>query len=399
MISNLFVQACGFATVNNSDWIGINTLIVLFSVTIAGFVYALSNFFPAGRRERLKGVVSYEIFEAFISLIIIAVLTFFAAAACQAGGLLVGYSSYTGLFNAADNYLGNLLFVNGLNLLTSLYNASIQYTVVANLAYFLLSEGLQLIQGISQVSKIIAPSLLSGVVQVTFSTNIGTLFGEYAGVFTSVYGGLLAASFGSLFMLLILLPIIEAGAMTVMAPIALIFRSLSFVGPQIRKTANVILALAIGFYFILPLTIVLDSYIAGCIGIGLGVKTSCTSYPFTTSVTAYSVNSISPSLFGSSSSLPLNSSNVPNLAGLGGLNLPTSFYFGSIGNNLGQFIGIMLNAPGVTAGYGETVAAYFFVSILLIAVDMAITVGFIAGLAKGLDAIANVFGSGGFWRD
>jgi len=171
------------------------------------------------------------------------------------------------------------------------------------------------------------------------------------------------------------------------------------VGPQIRKTANVILALAIGFYFILPLTIVLDSYIAGCIGIGLGVKTTCTSYPFTTSVTAYSVNSISPSIFGASSSLPLNSSNVPSLAGLGGLNLPTSFYFGSIGNNLGQFIGIMLNAPGVTAGYGETVAAYFFVSILLIAVDMAITVGFIAGLAKGLDAIANVFGSGGFWRD
>ena len=399
MIPNLLVQACGFATVNNGDWIGINTLVVLFSVTIAGFIYALSNFFPAGRRERLKGVVSYEIFEAFISLIIIAVLTFFAAAACQAGGLLVGYSNYSSLFNAVDNYLGNLLFINGLNLLTSLYNASIQYTVIANLVYFLLSQGLQFIQGLEQVSKILAPDLLAGVVKVTFSTNIDTLFGEYAGVFTAVYGGLLAASFGSLFMLLILLPIIEAGAMTVMAPIALIFRSLSFVGPQLRKTANVILALAIGFYFVLPLTIALDSYVAGCIGIGLGISTSCTSYPFATSVTSYSVNSISPSIFSSSNSLQLNSSNVPNLAGIGGINLPTSFYFGSIGNNMGQFFSIILNAPGVTAGYGKTVAAYFFVSVLLIAVDMAITVGFIAGLAKGLDAIANVFGSGGFWRD
>jgi len=402
MTPDLLLVACGFASVNHNGWIGINALVVLFSVTIAGLVYALSNLLPAERRERLKGVASYEVFEAIISLVIIAVLTAFAVAACQAGGQIFGFSDYTGLFAAVENYLGNLLFVNGLSILTTLYTTSIQYTVVANLVYFLLNEGIQLLTGVEQISKIVAPSILSGVVQLSFSTNIDVLFSEYAGVFTVVYGPLLAAAFGSLFILIILLPIIEGGALTVIAPIAIVFRSLSFMGPQLRRTSNVLLALAIGFYFVLPLTIALDSYISGCLGIGLGINAanaaSC-AYPFATSVTGYSVNAISPSLFGSSSSLPVNSLSVPNLAGLGGLSLPTNFYFGSIGSNLDQFFTIFVDAPVVTAGYGKTVAAYFFVSILLIAIDMAITVGFITGLAKGLDAISNVFGSGGFWRD
>jgi hypothetical protein len=399
MTPDLLLAACGFASVNHNGWIGINALVVLFSVTIAGLVYALSNLLPAERRERLKGVASYEVFEAIISLVIIAVLTAFAAAACQAGGQIFGFSDYTGLFAAVENYLGNLLFVNGLNILTTLYTTSIQYTVVANLAYFLVNQGTQLLTGVQQISKIVAPSILSGVVQLSFSTNIDVLFSEYAGVFTVVYGPLLAAAFGGLFILIILLPIIEAGALTVIAPIAIVFRSLSFMGPQLRRTSNVLLALAIGFYFVLPLTIALDSYISGCLGIGLGINAAPCAYPFATSVTGYSVNAISPSLFGSSSSLPVNSLSVPNLAGLGGLSLPTNFYFGSIGSNLDQFFTIFVNAPVVTAGYGKTVAAYFFVSILLIAIDMAITVGFVTGLAKGLDAISNVFGSGGFWRD
>jgi hypothetical protein len=399
MTPDLLLDACGFASVNHNDWIGINALVVLFSVTIAGLVYALSNLLPSERRERLKGVASYEVFEAIISLVIIAVLTAFAAAACQAGGQIFGFSDYTGLFAAVENYLGNLLFVNGLSILTTLYTTSIQYTVVANLVYFLVNQGTQLLLGVQQISKIVAPSILSGVVQLSFSTNIDVLFSEYAGVFTVVYGPLLAAAFGSLFILIILLPIIEGGALTVIAPIAIVFRSLSFMGPQLRRTSNVLLALAIGFYFVLPLTIALDSYISGCLGIGLSINAAPCAYPFATSVTGYSVSAISPSLFGSSSSLPVSSSSVPNLAGLGGLSLPTNFYFGSIGSNLDQFFTIFVDAPVVTAGYGKTVAAYFFVSILLIAIDMAITVGFVTGLAKGLDAISNVFGSGGFWRD
>jgi hypothetical protein len=398
MMINLILQAlqaCGFATVNRDSWIEVNVLVVIFSIMISCIIYMIANFLPRDRREKLKGIVNYEILEAFLSIIIIAFLIFAAYSVCQTGGLLVGYPNYTGLFTFVDNYIGNLLFVNGLNIINNLYTISIQYTFIANLAAFLLNQALQLVQGLMGVGTIV-PNLVT----IAFSTNISELFSSYSLVFTGAYGGLLSIAFGGLFMLFILMPIIEAGAMTVLAPLSMIFRSFSFMGPQLRKTSNALLALAIGLYFILPLTVAFDSYVAGCLGIGLGIKPAvlCGSYHslFGNYLTDYSVNSISTSLFTSAAPANVLSSDIPSSL-VGQLAVPTTFYGKAL--NLNGFFNAMFDAPGVAAKYGKIVASYLFLSIVLLAVDLAITMGFIAGLARGLDAMSNLFGVGGFWRE
>jgi hypothetical protein len=393
-------QKCGFATVNRNDWIEINMLVVIFSIMISSLIYLLANFLPRDRMEKLRGIANYEILEAFFSIVIIAFLIFTADLVCQIGGLLVGQSNYIDLFTSIDGYIGNLLFVNGINIVSKLYTISIQYTEIATLSTFLLNYAILLIQGLLGIGTIV-PNLVT----ITFSANIDALLSSYSGIFTNMYGSLIATSFGGLFILFIAMPIIEAGAMTVLAPLSIIFRSFSFVGPQLRKTSNLLLAMAIGLYFILPLTITFDSYIAGCLGIGLGIKPVplCSDYPslFSQYLTGYSVNSVSPSLFTSpvSNSLNTTGSIVPNsiINQVGSMAVPTNFWGKAL--NLNGFYANLTDAPGVTATYGKIVASYLFLGIVLLAIDSAITLGFVAGLARGLDAMSNLFGVGGFWRE
>jgi hypothetical protein len=391
--------ACGFATVNTGDWVNLNLLVVLFTVTVAGFVYAFANFLPGERFQKWKGYASYEMIEAVFSVIIIFSLFAAASFVCQAGGLMFGFNNYKDIFTSIDGYIGNLLFVNGLSLLEKLYATSIQYTVISKIAFFFLNQGTSLITGFLSAGQI------SGVT-VTFGTAINKLFAAYAGIFTTTYGIFLGASFGGLFILFLIIPIIHATAMTVIAPIAMIFRSLSFLGPQLRKTSNLFLAMAIGFYFVLPLTVAMDSYIVSCMGIqGLGVPpassptASCYSYwlMFSKYTGTYSLPTMSVSLFNSAGTGTngMNSTSQPSWASGQG-QLVTTFYGSSL--NLNNFFQAMFDAPSLAAEYGQNVAAYLFVSIVLLAIDVAITMGFIAGLARSLDAMSNLFGVGGLWQ-
>jgi hypothetical protein len=387
--------ACGFATVNTGDWVNINLLVVLFSVTVGGFIYALANFLPGERFQKWKGYASYEMIEAVFSVIIIFSLFAAASFVCQAGGLMFGFNNYKDIFTSIDGYLGNLLFVNGLSLLEKLYATSIQYTVISKMAFFLLS----------QASNMLTGFLSAGTgVSVTFSSAINKIFAAYAGIFTNAYGTFLAASFGGLFILFLIIPIIQATAMTVIAPVALIFRSLSFLGPQLRRTSNLFLAMAIGFYFVLPLTVAMDSYVVSCMGIrGLGVPPasvpgmSCYSYwqMFSKYTGTYSLPTMSVSLFNSGGSMPSNSSSLPSWASGQG-QLVTTFYGSTL--NLNSYFQAMFEAPQLAAEYGQNVAAYLFVSIVLLAIDIGITMGFIAGLTKSLDAMSNIFGVGRIWE-
>ncbi len=395
LFNGFLLQACGYAEINQGGWVSINLIVILLSITIAAMVYMVSKFMPGQRREKLTGLANYEILQVFFSAVLIVVLIGLAFSACQAGSLLVGYPSYTDLFSAVNAYIANLLFINGLNFVTKIYTVSIQYNIIGNLAFFLLNQGLDLLQGLKQLSA------LSGVITLSFSNNIDSFFIAYSGLYTATYGTLIAISFGGLFILLLTLPIIKAGALAVVLPVTIIFRSLAFAGPGLRKVANTLLAMAIGLYFVLPLTIAFDSYVASCLNIGLSIsQVACTSYPFTSYLSGYSVNALSPSLFTVSCPPPpvkcvANSQNIPSFAGA--LTLPTTFYSTAVTSNLDQFLTIMYDAPIVAADYGKTVAAYLFVSIVLVAIDMAITIGLIAGLAKGLDAFSNLFSPGSFW--
>jgi hypothetical protein len=378
--------------------VGINMLVVLFSITIGGLVYAIGKWIPGQKGWKLKGIAIYEIIEAVFSAILVFAMFVMANFACQAGAVFYGSGSgYKDIFTAAENYIGNMLFHNGVNLMTQMYTISINYSMIGKIAYFLLDEAAQFIQGLASTS-ILGLSL-------AFSTNIADLMGAYAGIYTNIYGTFLIASFAGLFILFLFLPIIQAAALTVVAPLAIVFRALSFTGPQLRKTANLFLAMAIGFYFVLPLTIAFNSYMASCLNLQtqLGminnacdvVGTTTSQYPFFRQyLTDYSVVTPPSSLFSNQFSI-----GIPNApSGFGSATTLTSTFYGSL-TNLNDDYNLMFSASETAESYGRKVAAYLFVSTVLLAIDFGITMGFIAGLAKGLDAIAGLFGAGGFWSD
>ncbi|MCL5239067.1 MAG: hypothetical protein M1286_01165 [Candidatus Marsarchaeota archaeon] len=397
-IGIMLANACGFATINQNGWVGINLLVVLFSISIAAFVYTLANFMAPSAAQRLKAISSYEMLEVIISAVILIILIGFAFTICQVGPSLVGGANYTSLFTSADNYAGSLLFVNGINLISKMYTTSIQYSIASNIFTWTLNKVFGGAGG-----TIIGTSIKGGLSYVTlsFSNAVEGLFSGVSAIFTEFYGGLLAVAFSGLFILFITLPIIQAAALTVLAPLALLFRTFAFGGPQLRKVSNSLLALAIGFYFVFPLMIGLNIYIAGCLHItGLSQTSTCSSASgfnyygyFSSFLGNYQLPNVSTSFFTSTSPTAVNTTTVPSFAS--GLSLPATF-FGPAFSNLNQLIAVVFTAPNVAAEYGTTVAAYLFLGIVLIAIDMGVTMGFIMGIARGLDSISEMFSPGRF---
>jgi len=386
------LQMCGFATIDRGDWISTNVLVILLAVTIAALVYMIGNFLPTERREKLKGTVRYEIIEAFISLMIIITLMLFAAFTCSAGGALVGQAGYSGVFNAADSYVGTLLFTNGASLMGNLYTASVQFEVVYNLLYS--GAGWLAVQ-IGGALKL----LTGGVVSLGIPIWGAAFFRELSMLFSTIYAGALDSSFGGLFILFLVLKITEACAMTIVVPTAILMRTLPFMGPQLRRTSNLLLAMAIGFYFVFPMMVVFNNYVASCLSLKVGVaQTACANYPFLTYLEGYAAPAAPSSLFTSGTTYPVSSGALPSFAS-GSLSIPLTFFGAGLSGGFGQIITAAINGGAVALQYGTQVAAYVFLGIVLMALDLGVTAGFIIGISKGLDSIAsgNAFGAGPFF--
>ncbi len=227
-------------------------------------------------------------------------------------------------------------------------------------------------------------------------------FVKLSTLFSTVYGTMMDSSFGGLFILYLLLKIVEACALTIILPTAIIMRSLSFVGPQLRRTSNLFLAMAIGFYFVLPMMIVLNSYVAGCLNIKTGSASVACSYPFfSTYLQSYTTLTAPSSLFTTGTAFPVNSEILPGFAT--GASIPLSFYSaafpGSWGQSLSELLTTMTAGQSAALQYGTEVAGYLFLGIVLMALDLGVTAGFIMGIAKGLDSMSsgNMFGGGPFF--
>lgn len=404
-------SACSIATLFNTSngWISVCIIVVLFSLTLAGLIYAFSNILPTARGEQLKRITKYEIFEALLSLIIIFALFGMAVLSCNVGAQLTGQSSYTNLFTFADTYLGTLLFTNGVSIVSQLYSKSVEYVVASNMILILFNLGQTALQAFMS-----SVSTLFSLVQITPGSGIGYVLYSYSGTLTLLYAALMVIAFAPLFILFLVLPLIQGGALTVVVPVALVLRSLSFVGPKVREASNLFLAIAIGFYFILPLTLVFNVYVADCLNIGL-VSTlqvgSCAGYPLAQYATGYTLPTMTTSLFttvgeglvgisSSSSCSAPSSSTTPTstLCSFGGVS-PESLFAAYAGIPSLQYIpgfaGIfadLVYAPAQAVSFGEEVSYYLFLGIVLLSLDLAITVGFINGLGKGLNSISSLFG-------
>ena len=268
---NLF--SCSFASIDTNGWVSTNILAVTAVILLAALMYAMSNFIPSyDRREKLRGISKYEIIEAILSVVILVILIGIASAACNAGAALASKTSYTGLFNYADSYIGNLLYKNGVSLMSDIFGATINFMIASNILYY---------------ASNIFTSLLTSVPIVNFvslgwTADLSQLILSYSTVLSSFYGGLVLVSFAPLFVLYLLMPFIQQVMLTVVAPAALVMRSAGFLNPRIRETSNMFLALAIGAYFVLPLLFVFNAYMVNCLGIRGVVITGAAAcnYPY-----------------------------------------------------------------------------------------------------------------------
>jgi len=388
MINFMLNTACGLvsAGVSNGyggayakEWLSISALIVVATVMISSLMYALSNLLPVQKRERLRGIVRYELFEAFISIIIILIIIGISDFACSAGAAMFGTQSYSGLFYSDEQYIGTLAFEKSTALVGSLYTSAIQFGIAEQIAQYLYSTGIAYLTSVSPTSVI-----------PDFSADLTDLYSAYANLFLGVFGTFALVVYSMLFILFISLPIIQAVALTVVLPVAILVRLFAFTGPKLREVSNTFLALAIGMFFVFPLTIAFDSYIVNCMGL-LGTSSqSCNLIP--TSVLSYL--SVAPITI--SQSALFNTEPVS----LSGITITSKVYQSVFTSGGAPGIGLLTllgTAPQLSFNFSNLIAEYVFAGIVLIGIDILITVGFISGINKGLNAISNIVSMGPLW--
>ena len=148
MISIILSSACGFLSsgVSNGyggslagDWLQINVLLVLAILTITGIIYALSNLLPTRTGERLRSIARYEIFEAFVSIIIIFAVMALSDSMCNFGAAMSNSQNYTGTFETDELYVGGLLFSKGTAIVSQIYSTAIQYAIAETLISYVVS--------------------------------------------------------------------------------------------------------------------------------------------------------------------------------------------------------------------------------------------------------------------
>ncbi len=232
-----------------------------------------------------------------------------------------------------------------------------------------------------------------------WSQLLGIYYG-FGGALASTFLALIAVAFGVLFVVFIMLPFIQQLSFTVILPLALVMRSIPFAGPNLRQTSDTFLALAIGFYLIFPLTILLNGFIM------TWMYTSCAQAggpvlcnPYQQYTGAYQLNSLpTDALFNTPPS------QLYGNGFLGGVQLPSVFFsggFGGLGGGIGNGIAAifknLVDLPNIIIVFANKTAKYLFQAIFLIGLDLAITVGFAMGLSKGLSSVGRMIGVGPFW--
>ncbi len=400
------LNACTNAAVNINNWIGIDVLVLLVTLAIGAAIYSLSGIIPNPLREKLRGVVRIEYTEGFFSLVLILSLVTIAYAGCNVGFALSGLpaGNYQNVFQSDQYYVNQLLFVTGPRLAGEFIAQGLTLSIDAafsNYVMYLISRNTE-----SGLLNSLATSLtnaLSGShgteipITLNMSGRITNVYQTYASTYT-MFSGLIVISFGALFILYFLLPIISALAMTLIIPLAIILRSVSFVGPKLREASNAFIAIGVALFFVFPLAISANQAIVNWLYCQ-NPNQACN--PYTMYLGPYKLSNVPITDL-----LTTKGVNFGLFNG-GQINIPLSFFgtigasgSGGYGNYITNLVEGLVLLPNQVNKYSVEVAQYLFEGIVLIAIDFAITMGFAQGLYKGLNAIPSVLGGGGpFWGD
>ena len=379
----LATNTCSLGGLNSYNWIGVNSIVIMLSLSIASLAYVIANLVGTQDANKIKGYIRYEYVQAVIAIAIIVIVLAISSTVCNLSVSLTPNGQAP--FAFAQNYVGTLLFVHGTGLITQMYAASVQYTVFGNVIDFFSSE----VASSLQKALVTLPSFAGVSITLSPGGAFASTFNSYASILTDEYTPLVIATFGMLFIQYIILPLISGSALVIVLPIALIMRSLSFTGPRLRNTADSFIAIALAFYFIFPLTFVMDQGIMNWLYCANGATGTCN--PYAAYAGAYTSPTISESSLFANNPTPLPS----------WLDLPSTFYQGTFsslffdsqtGNS--NPITSVIYAPTAIVGFADEVSQYIFQGIVLMALNTAITIVFAIGLTKGLSESLNFLGGG-----
>ncbi len=398
--STNFLLQCqhNISFLNQNGWIGICMLVIIASMMLGAVAYGLSGLFPASLREKMKGAARYEYVQGVFSIILVLVIFGMSLSACDLGGALTsGATGYTDPFQFSQYYIGNLLFSKGIALTTGLFTAGTVLAIDAAIVNYVASAIGNLIPQGAPVNSGLGISVVKAI-GITGTDEPASIIYEYSYVLNALLAPVIVVTFGLLFVIFLTLPAIEALALTLVIPIAIAMRSLAFAGPRLRDASNTFIALAIAFYFVLPLTIAMNYYIVNwvyCLNGG-----SCNPYVAYLETGGYLLNTLPVNQLLANPGL-VTTANMP---GTGTLMIPWNFFgYGAIAGS-GGFVNMMkeviqgiISVPTFLNTFGIEAAQYLFQGIFLIALDVSITVGFAVGLNKGLNMIGQLLAVGPFW--
>ena len=403
---------CSYAYIDKNSWLQVSIMVIIATLAIASAIYALSGILPTSNREKLRKVVRFEVVQGFLSILLIAGLLSFSLASCSIDQALVkgvyvpasgSNVAFTDPFQFANDYLGNAIFIQGTALVAHLRSIGFMDLIDGNSVSWIFHQiNIRLGSGFT----------FGGAfgVEVSPSQEATYIYWDYASI-PGFFSGFVVTAYGVLFLLYLMLPVIEEGGLLVLIPLAIIMRSLSFTGPRLREAANTVIAVSIAFYFVFPTTIAMDSSIMSWVYCTKGsvALANVPANPVSTTCNPFYVY-LGPSPNADYQTLRnIEISDIfngpPQVGSVGPFtsSLPSTFYGGLISSNAGflkyfeDLVVNLINAPQEINNLIPPVAEYLFQGIILIALDMAITIGFAQGLAKGLGSLSNMMNIGPFW--
>ena len=377
------------ATNYTNNWIGINLLVVLVSMSLIALVYSFSRFMPERIRGRINEATKTEITQSILSVLIIAILIGSAQVVCDtsaslgrtilmSSGVPASQASLSP-FQYADYYVGNLALHTGLAMLTDVYSTTIKYDIQATVygGINMFANNWLILKYFEKFTNF----AIGGLVQIrpTFSADCSTMLRFMSDQYLLVFAPIITLVVGALMLQYLALPVMQYSAFVIVLPVAIAMRSISFAGINLRNTSNAVLAIAIAAYFIYPLMVLFDSYIM--------------YWVFSPSLNpSYNYIHLAETI----TDLPINSFLSQTVTtSTGDLMAPIKFaYSGFSSSSLLDKFNI-LDIAHQTEQLVINIAELIFQGVVLFAINVAITVGFAMSLTKALNA--GVEGAGSFW--
>ncbi len=359
-----------------SSWLPINITVVLICLLLVGLVYILSKVANERTRQVLAGAARAQLVEIFLGVIILIVLLTLSGAACSASASfsqqLTGVSQTP--FAYAQYYTSCLAFTTGLGIYSSIFSTAISYQAAA-LDIQLVGDAELKLTGLNNIA--FCSGLTGGIITCSFTLKTtGDIFTILSNMYLGVLAPLVMSSVGTLFIQFIMLPIFQLTAFTVLLPAALFTRMLPFSGGGLKNISNVLLALAIAFYIVYPMTVVMDSWIVKW----MFSPATNPLYPYISTIAG--ANTVPASSFLTQSptfSTSLWGFSQPSVSSI----VKTMFFDNP--SNLVPILNVLAAGRQLQVMIG-TVVTYVFKAMALFALDLAITIGFAGGLAKALNA-------------